>query len=340
MGLNKDTTFEQPKQPVSLDSATLSALINPEKDEVNKVTRAAQEQEQNTLRLGQKGGTTEQSNGVMNRAQDLIAETVNLENKKEKEERAMRSALKQVQQLLEQQLEELNKQIAALTEKIEVLEEEISETEKTLQEEFGPDWKEKFKKGEVDSNHPLYMQWLMQQQQLSELQQLRDKLGKKVEDLSASNEKIDNDQTLSGQEKLEKKHKLLVEAKETTLWSARAIEKIEGPNSSGVPLNESSSPLQEKLQEGAVVEGDAAVGQEIRAAESSGFASSNFLAMSMKGEGTYGEGIGKEGLSSKDTFNACSGACADPAPTEQMNIDLEKENTAPQTENTTLQTSF
>ena len=181
MGPGKEIAFEKPKGAVVvMNSASFSALIDPkkdpEKDPVNQVGRNAKAQEYRTLDLGRKDGTTAESNGIMNRGQDAVAETIALAKKKEKEARAMRSALNQARKALEARLEELNKQIARLDKQIEALEGDISRTEKDMKDKFGSDWKENFKKGEIDNNDPLYQQWLLQQQRVADLKNDRDEL--------------------------------------------------------------------------------------------------------------------------------------------------------------------
>ncbi|GJL84481.1 MAG: hypothetical protein DHS20C02_02560 [Micavibrio sp.] len=95
------------------------------------------------------------------------ATTVSLRGVKEKEER-FRKLLNAALRALQKELAEVRAQISRLEGEIKELEKDISETEKGLEEKYGPDWKQKLKKGELDVNDPLVVQYLLQQQTLAD----------------------------------------------------------------------------------------------------------------------------------------------------------------------------
>ncbi|MEX5219714.1 MAG: hypothetical protein NW701_17930 [Nitrospira sp.] len=115
-----------------------------------------------------------------------VANKQALETKKredEKYESLMRQALQQMREALERRLEELDRLIAENNDRIEGLKVEIETTEILLEKRFGKDWKEKLRKGDLDSDDPLLQQWLVQQQHLNDYLRRREKLIEERDDL-------------------------------------------------------------------------------------------------------------------------------------------------------------
>ena len=130
---------------------------------------------------------------------------------RKKDKAATRRALNQVMKQLQQQLADLDRQIGDLKNKIakfeteiEELDQDIEKTEQELAEAFGPDWKEKIKRGELDMTHPLIQQWMMQNQereqkqtQKSEHERERDKLETKRAEIEGQLETLHEERKLA-----------------------------------------------------------------------------------------------------------------------------------------------
>ena len=170
--------------------------ITSDKDPLNATARKEKELVEDDLNRARGGIDLAQSTGRMNRG-GTMASTQSSEAKKEEDEkfeRAMGEALRQMREALERRLEEFDRLIAENNARIEELKEEIETTVTLLEKQFGKDWQEKLKKGELDANDPLLRQWLMQQQQLNDylkrhekLIQERDDLEKKIAEIEGSN---------------------------------------------------------------------------------------------------------------------------------------------------------
>jgi len=84
---------------------------------------------------------------------------------------------------LERRLEELHRLIAESNDKIGELREELEATEILLEKKFGKDWQDKLKRGDLNVNDPLLRQWLLQQQQLKDYLERRERLIKERNEL-------------------------------------------------------------------------------------------------------------------------------------------------------------
>lgn len=218
-------------------------------------------------------------------------ENIAARRKKEAKDSMTRFVMKTAQESLEQLLDDLNKRITQLGKQIEELEEEMSATEKSMEEKFGADWEEKLKRGELDKNDPLVVQYLLQQQKMDDLQRQREKLREQVRTLE---EEYNNAETP------EEKQAVLAKAENGTLWESRTVEDTQGSKASGISLEESTDPLQEKLEKGKTGS------EQVLEAEFNAVGSSSFLAASLEGDSTYTKGIGEKGLSSQESFNRAS----------------------------------
>lgn len=159
--------------------------INTDKDPVTAVGRKEKELIEHDLNRARGGIDLAQQTGRMNRG-GVAANAQSLEAKKEEDkkfESTMLQLLQQMQEALERRLEEFDRLIAGNNAKIEELKEEIETTETLLEKQFGRDWQEKLKKGELDANDPLLRQWLMQRQQLNDYLKRREKLIQQRDDL-------------------------------------------------------------------------------------------------------------------------------------------------------------
>lgn len=154
-------------------------------DPVSAVARKEKELTRHDLERARDGNDLAETFGRQNigptAANKQLTETKKKED--EKFENAMRQLLQQMREELERRLEELDKQIAETNAKIEELREELETTEALLEKQFGKDWQEKLKRGDLDLNDPLLRQWLMQQQQLKDYLDRREKLIKEREEL-------------------------------------------------------------------------------------------------------------------------------------------------------------
>lgn len=156
-----------------------------DKDPVSAVTRKEKELTRLDLERARDGNDLAETFGRQNIG-PAIANKQILENKKkedEKFERAVRQLLQQMREELERRLEELDRQIAETNANIEELREELETTEALLKKQYGKDWQEKLKRGDLDPDDPLLRQWLMQQQQLKDYLERREKLIKERDEL-------------------------------------------------------------------------------------------------------------------------------------------------------------
>lgn len=170
--------------------------INPDKDPVTAVARKEKELTAHDLERARDGTDLGEKFGRQN-ISSTTASKVGLESKKkedEKFENAMRQLLQQMREELARRLEELDRRIAETNAKIEELREELETTEDLLKKQFGNDWLEKLKRGELDPNDPILRQWLMRQQELKDylerretLIKERDELEKQVAEIEGSN---------------------------------------------------------------------------------------------------------------------------------------------------------
>lgn len=158
---------------------------NTDKDPVTAVGRKEKELIEHDLERSRDGNDLGEKFGRQNIG-STVANKQALETQKKEEkkfESAMLQLLRQMQQALERRLEEIDRLIAENNTKIEELKEEIVTTETLLEKQFGKDWREKLKRGDLDLNDPLIRQWLMQQQQLSDYLHRSEKLIKERDDL-------------------------------------------------------------------------------------------------------------------------------------------------------------
>ncbi|MGQ0556021.1 MAG: hypothetical protein ACT4PN_08780 [Nitrospiraceae bacterium] len=154
-------------------------------DPVTAVVRKEKELTQHDLERARDGNDLGERFGRQNISSTAVSK-VALESKKkedEKFEHAMRQLLQQMREELERRLEELDKRIAETNAQIEELREELATTEELLSKQFGKDWQEKLKRGDLDPDDPLLRQWLMQQQQLKDYLERREKLIKERDEL-------------------------------------------------------------------------------------------------------------------------------------------------------------
>lgn len=162
--------------------------IDTDNDPVTVVARKEKELTRLDLERARDGNDLAEQFGRQNIG-PAIANKQILENKKkedEKFERAVHQLLQQMREELERRLEELDRLIAENNAKIEELREEILTAETLLEKQFGEDWKEKLKRGDLDYDDPLLRQWLMQQQQLNNYLQRRETLIKERDNLGSS----------------------------------------------------------------------------------------------------------------------------------------------------------
>lgn len=170
--------------------------ITTDKDPVTAVTRKEKELTALDLERARDGSDLGEKFGRQNISSTTTSK-VALETKKkedEKFENAMRQLLQQMREELARRLEEFDRRIVETNAKIEELREELETTEAHLKKQFGRDWQEKLRRGELDPNDPLVRQWLMQQQQLKdyldrrkELIKERDELEKQITEIESSN---------------------------------------------------------------------------------------------------------------------------------------------------------
>lgn len=184
--------------------------IKTDKDAVTSVARKEQELTEHDLERARDGNDLGEKFGRQNIGPTVANKQV-LETKKredEKFESLMRQALQQMREALERRLEELDRLIAESNAKIDELREEIETTETLLEKQFGQDWKENLKKGDLDPNDPLLRLWLMKQQQLNDYLERRRELTKERDDLEKQIGEIEGS-NLPDHLKLEKMQEIL-----------------------------------------------------------------------------------------------------------------------------------
>lgn len=245
--------------------------INSDKDPVTAVERKEKELAAHDLERARGGNDLAEQFGRQNIGPTAANKQV-LENKKkedEKFEHAVRQLLQQMREELERRLKEFDRLIAESNAKIDELKEEIETTETLLEELFGKDWKEKLKKGELDANDPLLRQWLMQQQELKDYLERREKLIKERDELEKQITEIEGS-NLPDHRKLD-----------------RIQEILERGTSAGVHKVWQSSEVIEQVREVAAhVHTDEYTRVESQEADSELFAGVSFAAKAGIGDGT------------------------------------------------------
>ena len=184
--------------------------INTDNDPLTAVERREKELTGYDLERARDGNDLGEKVGRQNIGPS-VGSKQSLETKKkedEKFENAMRQLLQQMREELARQLQELDKRIAETDGKIEALREELVTTEMLLAKQFGKDWQEKLKRGDLDLNDPLLRQWLMQQQQLKDYLDRREELIQERDDLEKQIVEIES-ADLSDHLKLEKMKEVL-----------------------------------------------------------------------------------------------------------------------------------
>ncbi len=159
--------------------------IDTDQDPVTAVARKEKELTRHDLERARDGNDLAETFGRQNIG-PAIANKQILENKKKEDEKfesAVRQLLQQMREELERRLVELDRLIGETNAKIEVLRRELETTETLLEKQFGENWQEKLKRGELDPDDPLLRQWLMQQQQFKDYLERREKLVKERDDL-------------------------------------------------------------------------------------------------------------------------------------------------------------
>lgn len=179
--------------------------INTDNDPVTAVERREKELTRHDLERARDGNDLGEKIGRQNIGPS-VGSKQSLEAKRKEDEKftnAMRQLLQQMREELARQLQELDRRIAETDEKIGALREELVTTEMLLEKQFGKDWQEKLKLGDLDLNDPLLRQWLVQQQQLKEYLDRREKLIQERDELEKQIAEIE-DKDLSDHLKLEK----------------------------------------------------------------------------------------------------------------------------------------
>lgn len=187
--------------------------ITTDKDPVTAVVRKEKELTQHDLERARDGSDLGERFGRQNISATAVSK-VALESKKkedEKFEHAMRRLLQQMREELERRLEELDKRIGETNAQIEELRDELATTGELLRKQFGKDWQEKLKRGDLDPDDPLLRQWLMQQQQLRDYLERREKLIKERDELERQVAEIEGS-NLPDDLKLEKMKGVLEQA--------------------------------------------------------------------------------------------------------------------------------
>ncbi len=158
---------------------------NTDTDAVTAVARKEKELTGQDLERARDGNDLSEKFGRQN-ISSTTSSTIAVEAKKKEDEKfesAMRLLLQQTREELERRLEQLNEHIAETNAKIEELREELQTTETLLEKQFGKDWREKLKRGDLDLDDPLLRQWLMQEHQLKDYLERREKLIKERDEL-------------------------------------------------------------------------------------------------------------------------------------------------------------
>lgn len=182
----------------------------PDNDPVTAVSRKERALLRQDLERARGGDDLAEQFGRQNIGPAISSKQV-LENKKkedEKFENAMRQLLQQMREELARRLEKLDQHIAAANAKIEELREELETTERLLERQFGENWQEKLKRGEIDPGDPLLRQWLMQQEQLKDYLERRKELISERDDLEKQIKEIEGS-GLSDDQKLDKMKAIL-----------------------------------------------------------------------------------------------------------------------------------
>lgn len=259
--------------------------IDTEQDPVTAVGRKEEELTEHDLNRGRGGIDLAQQTGRMNRG-GVAGNAQSLEAKKEEEEKfesAIRQLLLKMQEALDRRLEELDRLIAVNKAEIKELKKEIESTETLLAKQFGQDWREKLKRGDLDLNDRLIRQWLMQQQQLSDYLQRHEKLIKERGDLEKQIAEIEGS-NLPDHLKLEKLGEIL-----------------ESGTSAGVHKVWQNSEMSEQVRQIAGIthtEDYARVATQ----ESGGGMFAQFAGISFAGKAGIGEGIEAKAESIKSKF--------------------------------------
>lgn len=179
-------------------------------DPVTAVARREKELTGHDLERARDGNDLGEKFGRQNIGPSVVSKQSLEDQKKENEKfaNAMRQLLQQMREELARQLQELDKRIAETDEKIGALREELVTTEMLLEKQFGKDWQEKLKRGDLDINDPLLRQWLMQQQQLKDYLERREELIHERDELEKQIAEIEG-ADLSEHLKLEKMKEVL-----------------------------------------------------------------------------------------------------------------------------------
>ena len=159
--------------------------IKIDQDPVTAVARKEKELTRHDLERARDGNDLGEKFGRQNIGSTTASKSA-LESKKkedEKFENAMRQLLQQMREELARRLKELDERITETSAKIEELREELETTEALLEKQFGRDWQERVERGELDPDDPMLRQWLMQQQQLKDYLDRREKLIKERDEL-------------------------------------------------------------------------------------------------------------------------------------------------------------
>lgn len=184
--------------------------ITSDKDPITAVARKEKELIAHDLERARDGNDLGEKFGRQNISSTTTSK-VALESKKKEDEKCesiMRQLLQQMREELARRLEELDGRIAETNAKIEELRGELETTEALLKKQFGDDWLEKLKRGELDPNDPLLRQWLLQQQQLKDYLERRERLIQERNELERRIAEIEGS-NLSDDFKLEKMKEIL-----------------------------------------------------------------------------------------------------------------------------------
>ncbi len=296
-------------------------------DPVMATTKAANALEKKILERSRDDNDGFVGSGYMAKNQSVEGGEVSHKKKeKEKHEKAIKRILKESLEALNEQLAKIRAQITELDGKIEELEEEKSETEKALEEKYGPDWREKRKRGEIPDNDPLIIQLTQQEDQIRIYKIQRDRLKHIEDDLARAKESGDPEQM----------QKAIDRASDDALWRSRTTYEEDGPESMPVTLAETGAVLADRTGEGKKLDQNLETVQQKRYAKAqkalSGWGRISHT-KSLDGEGSFKEGVkhtespatslhafakvapGNEGASPDETAN--------PAPMKDKGITLD-----------------
>ena len=202
------------EETVEIEEETVveEATVEVPDEEVSEIHEQAEALDNTLLQLAKKDENEGKGNVNGHRGVNKSHGRLTVQEAKEKEEknRQWRKAIMDAQARIEEinqelaklrgEIRQLEKEIKTLKSEIEQLEEKIANDEKALEEVFGPDWREKARKGELDGN-ARYQEWLLHKQLLTGKQH---ELGDKEEHLTRLKEK----QQKLEQEKTELKGKV------------------------------------------------------------------------------------------------------------------------------------